>query len=99
MSDRDRKEKYERVRSDFDALSSEEKVVFLLEASVTTVARGIDALGRAISDEINDAFNKRSRRKRRDEDAAPGETSESNDGHATAADAGPPSDDDSTETP
>lgn len=67
MSDREqeRKENYQRVRSDFDELNSEEKVVFLLEATVTTLARGIDAFGRAVSDELNDAFSKRSDKKSR----------------------------------
>ncbi|MEX0821497.1 MAG: hypothetical protein WD021_05065 [Rhodothermales bacterium] len=71
MSDREqeRKENYQRVRSDFDELNSEEKVVFLLEATVTTLARGIDAFGRAVSDELNNAFSKRAEKKSREENA------------------------------
>lgn len=78
MSDREqeRKENYQRVRSDFDELNSEEKVVFLLEAAVTTLARGIDAFGRSVSDELNNAFSKRSDKKSRKKDSE-GASSES----------------------
>jgi len=61
----EKNEKYQRARSDFDELDTEEKVVFILEATVSTVARGIDELGRVISDEINNAFSRRAERKAR----------------------------------
>lgn len=69
-----RKEQYQRVRSSFDDLSTEDKFVFLLEAAVSTFARGVDEVGRAVSDEINKAFRRRAERKSRmDEDEpAPG---------------------------
>lgn len=73
MDDRDqaRKEQYRRVRTDFDELETEDKVVFLLEAAVSTVARGIDQFGRAVSDELNRAFHRRAEKKQAKEEGAP----------------------------
>lgn len=61
--DQDRKQQYRRVRSDFDDLDTEDKVVFLLEATVATLARGIDEFGRAMSEELNKAFSRRAEKK------------------------------------
>ncbi len=56
-----RNEEYQRIRSDFDALSPQEKVVFLAEAASSTVVRGFQQFGQALSHEIDDMLNKRSR--------------------------------------
>lgn len=56
-----RNEEYQRIRSDFDALSSQEKVVFLAEAASSTVVRGFQQFGQALSHEIDDMLSKRSR--------------------------------------
>lgn len=56
-----RNEEYQRIRSDFDALSSQEKVVFLAEAASSTVVRGFQQFGQALSHEIDDMLRKRSR--------------------------------------
>ncbi len=56
-----RNEEYQRIRSDFDALSPQEKVVFLAEAASATVVRGFQQFGQALSHEIEDILSKRSR--------------------------------------
>lgn len=61
----ERKERYRRVRSDFDDLDTEDKVLFLMEATVSTIARGVDEFGRAVSDELNKAFSRRAEKKER----------------------------------
>ena len=59
----ERKEQYRKVRTDFEDLEIEDKALFLLEATVSTIARGIEQFGRVVSDQINDAFGKRSERR------------------------------------
>ncbi len=49
-----RNETYQRMRSDFDALSAQEKVVFLAEAASSTVVRGAQQFGEALSEEIDE---------------------------------------------
>ena len=61
----ERKERYRRVRSDFDDLDTEDKVLFRMEATVSTIARGVDEFGRAVSDELNKAFSRRAEKKER----------------------------------
>lgn len=72
----ERKEHYKRVRTEFDDLDTEDKVLFLMEATVSTIARGVDEFGRAVSDEINKAFSRRAEKKERreKEKASPGTT-------------------------
>ena len=52
-------ETYQRIRSDFDALSSQDKVVFLAEAASSTVIQGAQQFGEALSHEIDDFLGKR----------------------------------------
>lgn len=59
----ERKERYRRVRTEFDDLDTEDKVLFLMEATVSTIARGVDEFGRAVSDELNKAFSRRAEKK------------------------------------
>lgn len=61
----ERKERYRRVRTEFDDLDTEDKVLFLMEATVSTLARGVDEFGRAVSDELNKAFSRRAEKKER----------------------------------
>lgn len=51
----ERKEQYKRVRTDFEDLEIEDKALFLLEATVSTVARGIERIGRGLADEFEKA--------------------------------------------
>lgn len=72
MNDTDQEKKneaYQRIRSDFDALSAQKKVVFLAEAASSTVVRGAQQFGEALSQEIEDFLGKREKRSRKD---APG---------------------------
>lgn len=79
-----RNEEYQRIRSDFDALPPQEKVVFLAEAASSTVVRGFQEFGRALSQEVEDILNKRSqeREERQSEDG-----SEADEEHLSAVDA------------
>lgn len=49
----ERKEQYKRVRTDFEDLTIEDKALFLLEATVSTVARGIEQIGREFAEEVD----------------------------------------------
>ena len=53
-------ETHQRIRSDFDALSPQEKVAFLAEAASSTVVQGAQQFGSALSREIKDFTAKRS---------------------------------------
>lgn len=54
------KEQYDRARKEFEELRTEDKAVFLVEAVASTVARGVEQIGRAIADEFDRAFKNRS---------------------------------------
>jgi hypothetical protein len=47
---------YERTRRDFDSLSLEEQASFLVDATASTLARGIETLGRELAREVERAF-------------------------------------------
>ena len=79
-----RNEEYQRIRSDFDALSPQEKVVFLAEAASATVVRGFQQFGQALSHEIEDILSKRSRER---EDQQNEDGSESDEENISAVDA------------
>ncbi len=79
-----RNEEYQRIRSDFDALSPQEKVVFLAEAASATVVRGFQQFGQALSHEIEDILSKRSRER---EDQQNEDGSESDEEDLSAVDA------------
>ena len=59
--DRHRKEQYERARSEFGNLRVEDQAVFLVEATVSTVARGIEAVGKAVASELDTLFHQESK--------------------------------------
>ena len=61
----EQKEKYKRVRSEFEDLEIEDKALFLLEATVGTVARGVEQFGKGFAEEIDKAF--RQAKRERDE--------------------------------
>lgn len=52
-----RSTQYERARREFDSLQIEDKAIFLVESTVTTVARGIEEVGRVIADELDALFH------------------------------------------
>lgn len=89
----EQKEKYKRVRSEFEDLEIEDKALFLLEATVGTVARGVEQFGRGFAEEIDKAFRqaKRERDEYASDESTPGEGSPGAYGSSgsTAGTAGP----------
>ena len=59
MTEKAHSEQFERVRSAFDQLKIEDRAVFLVEATVATVAQGIDQAGRAMGVILEDLFKSR----------------------------------------
>ena len=53
------REQFEKTRHEFEQLRTEDKAVFLVEAVVSTLARGVEQFGQAVADELNRAFKKR----------------------------------------
>lgn len=49
-------EQYREARRRFDDLRIEDKAVFLLESTVSTLARGIEEFSRAVGDSLEKAF-------------------------------------------
>ena len=47
---------YEQTRHDFDDLPLEEQARFLIESAASTLARGLEALGRDVAREVETAF-------------------------------------------
>ena len=48
---------YHQAREAFDDLKIEDRAVFLLEATVSTVARGVEEAGRILADELDRLFS------------------------------------------
>jgi hypothetical protein len=67
-----RKREYREAQSAFDRLRVEEKAVFLIEATLSTVARGIEEVGHVLADELDTLFDEA--RTSRANDAAADET-------------------------
>ncbi len=57
------REAYERTRRDFDEMRLEDKAIFLVEATASTLARGIEEASRAAADELDDLFHRKTRKK------------------------------------
>lgn len=53
---------YRRIRDDFDGLDLEHQATFLVDATVSLLAKGIETAGRALADEV-DGFVERQRKK------------------------------------
>lgn len=66
-----RGERYERARSEFDHLRIEDKAIFLLEATVSTMARALEDAGHALADEIDSWFRPHRPRHEQTEPEAP----------------------------
>lgn len=54
-----RRERYDRARSEFDHLRIEDKAVFLIEATVSTMARALEEAGTAFASEVDSWFRPR----------------------------------------
>ncbi len=59
---RDDSDSYRRIRDEFDSLGLEHQATFLVDATVSLLAKGIEAAGRALADEV-DGFVERQRKK------------------------------------
>jgi hypothetical protein len=49
---------YKRTREAFDGLKIEDKAIFLVEAAVATVARGVEQAGRVLAHELDAIFER-----------------------------------------
>lgn len=49
---------YDEARRAFEPLRIEEKAIFLVEAAITTLARGLDQAGQTLADELDRAFRR-----------------------------------------
>lgn len=67
-----RRSRYERTKQEFGDMSVEEQASFLIEASATALARGLEHAGRRVAEEMESVFGKRHRRSSDREDARPG---------------------------
>lgn len=51
--------RFREAQSAFDQLDVEDKAIFLVEATLSTVARGIEEVGRVLADELDTLFHQR----------------------------------------
>lgn len=63
---------YDRTRRDFDELSLEEQASFLVESAASTLARGLETLGREMAREVETTFRCASSDAAPDTDRSPG---------------------------
>lgn len=78
-----RSQQYERIRDDFEHLDAADKARFLIEATVTTMARGLEQAGRSLADELDEIFQ------RCTEEYAREDTQEASNGTSGEAEASP----------
>jgi hypothetical protein len=71
--DDERRNRYDEARRNFDDLSVEERTRFLVEATASTLARGLLEAGEALADGLEDAIRRaRKRSAHRSERRGPG---------------------------
>ncbi len=83
--DKENSEQYQEARKHFDELRIEDKAVFLLESTVTTLARGLETLGRSIGETLERTFDEAERRAKRSADAGSQETAAEDSGDGSAS--------------
>ena len=54
-------ESYDRMRRDFEDLEVEKRARFLIEASASTLAKGLEEVGRVLADGLEDVMGKAER--------------------------------------
>lgn len=59
---------YRRVRDTFNKMNVEEQATFLVEATASMLARGVEEAGRVVADSVNDIFRPKTRREHRSSD-------------------------------
>ncbi|MFB6098770.1 MAG: hypothetical protein ABEK84_06620 [Salinibacter sp.] len=65
-------ESYERVRRDFEELEIETRARFLIEASASTLAKGLEEVGRVLAEGIEDTVRRANRSSERTAPHEPG---------------------------
>jgi hypothetical protein len=63
---------YDQARHRFDELDLEGQTRFLIEASASTLARGLECVGQTLADELGDMMRPNGRPSARSGDAGPG---------------------------
>ncbi len=63
---------YDQVRHDFEDLEIEERARFLIEASASTLAEGVEQVGHVLAEGLEDVMRGEHRSGRRAEGAGPG---------------------------
>lgn len=58
-------DEYRRTRDSFNEMNVEEQATFLVEATASMLARGVEEAGRVVADGLSDIFRPRKQRKRR----------------------------------
>jgi len=71
---RRRRSRYERTKHDFSELNTEEQASFLIEATASVLAQGLEEAGRRVAEELESLFRRSGRSSSRDrgKDARPG---------------------------
>ena len=71
---RRRRSRYERTKHDFSELNTEEQASFLIEATASVLAQGLEEAGRRVAEELESLFRRSGRSSPRDrgKDARPG---------------------------
>ena len=60
-----RDDEYRRTRDSFSDMPIEDQATFLVEATASLLARGVEEVGRVVADGVDDLFQGSSRRKQR----------------------------------
>jgi hypothetical protein len=60
-------DEYRRTRDTFNKMNVEQQATFLVEATASMVARGVEEAGRAVADGLSDIFGAQKQTKRRSE--------------------------------
>jgi hypothetical protein len=65
-------ERFHETRRQFDELSLEDRAIFLLEATVSTLGRSLEQAGKTLGDALESAFQEAERRRAERESAGEG---------------------------
>lgn len=63
---------YDRVRRDFEELEIEKRTRFLIEASASTLAKGLEQVGHVLAEGLEDVMRYERRSRTRSEESGPG---------------------------
>jgi hypothetical protein len=60
------RDEYRRARETFNKMNVEEQATFLVEATASVLARGMEEVGRVVADGLSDMFQPKGQRQRHD---------------------------------